>query len=94
MKIRLHDSSIRVRLSLKDIEELKNHYSIMESLPFANSKTLYFKLILSEKNDIALDENAIMIKINKADFARKEDGTIEWKSKEGLKLLIERDYYD
>ena len=93
MKIRIHDKNIRVRLSSNDIEELKNNGKLVESLPFANFKTFQFQLVLSKKDDVILEENAMTITIGKIDFLQKEDASIKWITKEDLKVLVETDFY-
>lgn len=92
MKIRIHQNSIRVRLSVHDIQELKQGEVVDEVLTFSHSHTHTYQMLASDVNEIKLGDHLITITINKENLQNKHI-SIQWITEGGSEILVESDIY-
>ncbi|MDW3196775.1 MAG: hypothetical protein R8G66_30650 [Cytophagales bacterium] len=93
MKLRIQQNFIRIRLSKGDIRKLGENTEITESLHLPESKIYHYRLRHGEENNVATDHKSIIISVSKAQFQKQDQDAITWITKEGLKVLIERDLH-
>jgi len=104
MKLRIEDSSVRFRLSEKDLKELYKKGKIKGSCQFGSSSIFKYSIKTSKDHNeevmcITLKKNHIVVEINKNDV--KEwyktdlvgfDSEMDNGGDDGLYVLIEKDF--
>ncbi|WP_425391125.1 DUF7009 family protein [Ekhidna sp.] len=93
MKLRIHQNSIRIRLSGDDSKALKESGFVREELQFDLQKTYCYQLRLAGENKVILEEGSMIVSIDRQQFLNQNHVSITWVSSEGLKVLVESDLY-
>lgn len=99
MKIRIKDSSIRLRLSMADIESLKNTASVKANCQWADGANWEYSLSQAEENAIHAHASGIDVTLDADNLAivisEDKEGTrlhIANGTEEGCLLVVEKDF--
>lgn len=99
MKIRIKDSSIRLRLSQDDIATLKENDEVSASCQWAINTNWVYQITKGTENKVIFSHEGVKLSlvaehINKV-ISETEVGTslcIDNNTEEGLKILVEKDF--
>jgi hypothetical protein len=98
MKLRIQGNSLRVRLTQKEVAQVRNHGLVESHIEFAPGRSLAY-LIEGSPNAEAMsatfDGHAIRVTIPMheiTDWAESDQVGIEARSNTGVELLIEKDF--
>jgi hypothetical protein len=102
MKLRIHENSLRLRLTQKEVAQLRHSGRVGAAICFAPDRTLSYSIEIvpdSQQVSVVLDENAIRVAIPTAiaiQWADSDDVSIQGsqavKESPELQLLIEKDF--
>jgi hypothetical protein len=98
MKLRLHGNSLRLRLTQKEVAELRNRGWVTSLVEFSPGQELVYRLESSPHATsvtAAFDGQAIRVTVPQhvmTDWAESDQASIETASRGGLHLLIEKDF--
>jgi hypothetical protein len=98
MKLRIQGNSLRLRLTQKEIAQLRNRNRVESLIEFAPGRTLVY-LLKGSSHVTAVtanfDGHAIRVTVPMqvlAEWIESDEVSIEGQSQAGVKLLIEKDF--
>ena len=98
MKLRIQENALRLRLTRKDITQLRNRGRVESSIEFALGRSLVYALEGSFQADAVtpiLDGHTIRVLVPMQDMAEwleSDNASIQALSETGVQLLIEKDF--
>jgi len=98
MKLRIQGNSLRMRLTQKEVAQVRNHGFVESHIEFAPGRSLAYLIEGSPKAEAmsaTFDGHAIRVTIpmlEMTDWAESDQVGIEARSQTGVQLLLEKDF--